>query len=130
VEVETDCQALRDILLSDKLMATHARWRDGVLAHNIVDVRHVPGVMNIADGLSRQHEGQPHNDTDGSTWTVSPDWEGSEGLVLGVQQVSVSKETEDLITRFANEPMSRMVIEALELINGEATVREKKRARH
>lgn len=38
MEVETDCQALRDILLSDKLSVTHARWRDGVLAHNIVDV--------------------------------------------------------------------------------------------
>ena len=29
VEVETDCQALCDILLSDKLSATHVRWRDG-----------------------------------------------------------------------------------------------------
>ena len=38
VEVETDCQALCDILLSDKLSVTHAQWRDGVLAHNIVDV--------------------------------------------------------------------------------------------
>ena len=35
VEVETDCQALRDVLMNDKLSATHARWRDGVLAHNI-----------------------------------------------------------------------------------------------
>jgi len=130
VEVETDCQALRDILLSDKLTATHARWQDGVLAHNIVDVRHVPGVTNIADGLSRQHKEQPHNDTDGSTWTVSPDWEESEGLVLGIHQVAVSKETEDLTTRFASEPLFRTVVEALELINGEAMVREKKRAQH
>jgi RNase H-like domain found in reverse transcriptase len=38
VEVKTDCQALRDTLMNDKLSATHARWRDGVLAHNIVDV--------------------------------------------------------------------------------------------
>jgi hypothetical protein len=38
VEVETDCQALRDVLMNDKLSATHARWRDSVLAHNIVDV--------------------------------------------------------------------------------------------
>jgi hypothetical protein len=52
VEVETDCQALRDVLMNDKLSATHARWRDGVLAHNIVDVRHIPGITNIADGLS------------------------------------------------------------------------------
>ena len=44
VEVETDCQALRDVLMNDKLSATHARWRDGVLAHNIVDVRHIPGI--------------------------------------------------------------------------------------
>ena len=38
VEVETNCQALRDTSMNDKLSATHARWRDGVLAHNIVDV--------------------------------------------------------------------------------------------
>jgi len=38
VEVETDCQALHDILLSDKLSTTHTWWRDGVIAHNIVDV--------------------------------------------------------------------------------------------
>ena len=105
VEVETDCQALRDVLLSDKLSATHARWRDGVLAHNIVDVRHVPGVTNIADGLSRQHEGQPHNDMDGSNWTVSPDWEQREGLTLGIHQVAVVKDTVDLLTRFEKEPL-------------------------
>jgi hypothetical protein len=38
VELETDCQALRDHLLNDKLNSTHAHWRDGVLAHKIVDV--------------------------------------------------------------------------------------------
>jgi len=38
VEVETDCQALRDHLMNDKLSATHARWRDGILAHQITDV--------------------------------------------------------------------------------------------
>jgi hypothetical protein len=38
VELETDCQALRDHLLNDKLNSTHARWRDGVLAHQIVDI--------------------------------------------------------------------------------------------
>ena len=52
VELETDCQALRDVLLSDTLNATHAQWRDGVLAHHIVDVRHIPGISNIADGVS------------------------------------------------------------------------------
>ena len=38
VEVETDCQALRDHLMNDKLSATHARWRDRILAHQITDV--------------------------------------------------------------------------------------------
>ena len=53
IEVETDCQALRDHLLNDKLSATHARWRDGILAHQITDVRHVPGKLNVVvDGLS------------------------------------------------------------------------------
>jgi len=35
VEIETDCQALRNHLMNDKLSATHARWRDGILAHQI-----------------------------------------------------------------------------------------------
>ena len=34
VELETDCQALRDHLLSTTLNSTNARWRDAVLAHN------------------------------------------------------------------------------------------------
>jgi hypothetical protein len=38
VEVETNFQALQDVLMNNKLSVTHARWRDGVLAHNIVDV--------------------------------------------------------------------------------------------
>jgi hypothetical protein len=38
VEVETDCQALCNVLMNNKLLATHTRWRDRVLAHNIVNV--------------------------------------------------------------------------------------------
>ena len=58
IEIETDCQALRDHLLNNKLSATHARWRDGILAHQIIDVRHVPGRLNVvADSLSRASEG-------------------------------------------------------------------------
>ena len=54
VELETDCQALRDVLLNNKLNATHARWKDAVTAHNIVDVRYRPGKCNgAADGISR-----------------------------------------------------------------------------
>jgi hypothetical protein len=52
-EIETDCQALQDVLMSDQLNAAHARWRDGIIAHKIMDMHHVPGKLNvIADGLS------------------------------------------------------------------------------
>ena len=81
VEVEMDCQALCDILLSNKLSATHTHWRDRVLAHNIVDVRHIPGKINIADGVSRQYKGTDKTPGDGSKWTVTPDWEEVTGLV-------------------------------------------------
>src|SRR3984885_15792765 len=54
IKLETDCQALRDVLLSDALHAMHARWRDGVLAYNILDGKRIPGTNNIADGISRQ----------------------------------------------------------------------------
>jgi hypothetical protein len=56
-----------------------------------MDVRHVPGITNIVDGLSSQHKGQPHTDSDGSSWVVSPDWEEMEGLVLGVYNVTVDE---------------------------------------
>ena len=52
MELKTNCQALQDVLLSDNLNATHAQWRDSVLAHHIVNVWHVPGINNIADGIS------------------------------------------------------------------------------
>jgi len=53
IEIETDCQALKDVLSNDNMSAAHARWRDGIIAHNIIAVRHVPGRLNVvADGLS------------------------------------------------------------------------------
>jgi RNase H-like domain found in reverse transcriptase len=82
VEIETDCQALRDTLLSEKPSAVHARWRDGIISHQIIDVRHVPGKINVVtDGLSRQWEGQQPTDEDGSKWTVNPDRDEQVGLL-------------------------------------------------
>lgn len=132
VEVETDCQALRDVLMNDKLSATHARWRDGVLAHNIVDVRHIPGVTNIADGISRQSENTPKMGDDGSGWDVDSDWESGAGLVYGINYVSesVHPSTQSLRDRFATTPLFRDVIDALEGIQSGIGLRERKRARH
>ena len=130
VEVETDCQALRDTLMNDKLSATHARWRDGVLAHNIIDVRHVPGITNIADGLSRQYEDTPKQDKDGSEWTVNPDWEQGEGLVFGINHVSIAPDIVALHDRFKDEPTLQQVIDALQGIKSGLGLRERRRAMH
>ena len=71
--------------MNDKLSATHAHWRDGILAHQIIDVRHVPGRINVvADGLSRANEGLPNQQDDGSQWTVLEDWEATTGLTHNI----------------------------------------------
>jgi hypothetical protein len=135
VEIETDCQALKDVLLSDQLNAAHARWRDGILAHRITDVRHIPGKLNvIADGLSRQWEGQPRDAglQDGSTWTVSEDWEAEKGLVNDILLTSMIDEhtVKSLMGRFANESVFLEVVESLAQINSSKPLRDRKRAHH
>ena len=130
VEIETDCQALRDVLLSDNLNATHARWRDGVLAHNIVGVRHIPGVINIADGLSRQYEGTPKSHNDGSEWSVSPDSHKTAELANDVFQVEISDQQTALRNRFHDEPVFTQVIDALLELDQGTRIRERMRARH
>jgi hypothetical protein len=53
IEIETDCQALRDCLLKEKMSVHHSRWKESILAHNIIDIRHRPGIENpVVDGLS------------------------------------------------------------------------------
>ena len=130
VEVETDCQALRDILMNDKLSATHARWCDSVLAHNIIDVRHVPGVTNIADGISRQYEGTEKTNGDGSEFTVSPDWERTARLTHDVYCVTPSTENAALRDQFKLEPLFLNVIDVLEGVKNSRNLREQKRAQH
>jgi len=133
VEVETDCQALHDHLMSDKLSATHARWRDGILSHQIVDVRHIPGHINImADGLSRAAEGTPQEEGDGSEWTVSEDWEATAGLnhdLFHMADVS-SAEMSALRERFQDVPMILEVIDALLELDQGTSLRKWKQACH
>ena len=134
VELETDCQALRDHLLSTTLNSTHARWRDAVLAHNIVDVRHRPGRLNVvADGLSRKFVNTPKEQGDGHEWTVSEDWEARTGLAndIFITHTSHPGPTYDTLrTRFANEKVFIEVIDSiLELDHGKS-LRVRKRAKH
>jgi RNase H-like domain found in reverse transcriptase/Reverse transcriptase (RNA-dependent DNA polymerase) len=134
VELETDCQALRDHLLSSTLNSTHARWRDAVLAHNIVDVRHRPGRLNVvADGLSRKFVNTPKEQGDGHEWSVSEDWEARTGLsndVFALDTTQTEATYSELRTRFADESVFLEVIDSmLELDHGKS-LRVRKRAKH
>jgi hypothetical protein len=117
IKLETDCQALRDVLLNDALQATHARWRDGVLAYDIMDVKHVPGINNIADGISRQYEGMLKEQGDGSEWDVCPDPDTLTGVVQDLFQVATPNEHANLYARFVNEPIFAHIIDALLELN-------------
>ena len=134
VELETDCQALRDHLLSSTLNSTHARWRDAVLAHNIVDVRHRPGRLNVvADGLSRKFVNTPKEQGDGHEWSVSEDWEARTGLtndifVLDTTQTEAAYS--ELRTRFADENVFLEVIDSMLELDQGKSLRVRKRAKH
>lgn len=75
VKIEMDCQALHNMMLRDNLNPTHARWREEIMGHHIIDVQHIPGMVNIVgDGLSHQRApGAEQTVTDGSSWSVNPD---------------------------------------------------------
>jgi hypothetical protein len=131
VEIETDCQALRDHLMNDKLNSTHARWRDGVLAHQIIDVRHRPGRLNpVADGISRKYVNLPTELNDGHEWTVSEDWEARTGIVNDIFQIESISTYNNLRTRFANEKAFLSVINALAELDHGRSIRERKKANH
>jgi hypothetical protein len=133
VEVETDCQALHDTMLSDNLNATHACWCDGVLSHQIIDVRHIPGRINlVGDGLSRKNKDLPHVAGDGSSWSVIPDWEAahSQHYNLFSVEVTTSMTHSTLQSRFTKERIFLKVIDALLGITESSTDSKRKRAAH
>jgi len=133
IEIETDCQALRDVLLSDKLNATHARWHDGVISHQIVDVWHIPGRINlVGDGLSRKDEDQPHIEGDGSSWSVVPDWEDVRHLEYDLFAVTdiTSDMHRELRHRFKDERIFIKVVDALLGVDENTSDSDRKRAEH
>ncbi|SPO32317.1 uncharacterized protein UTRI_02874 [Ustilago trichophora] len=68
----TDCMALRDILRNDKMPAAHARWREQLLAHNIIRVEHCAGRRHgLAHGLS--HRPYSTDEVDEDIGPVVPD---------------------------------------------------------
>ena len=131
VELETDCQALRDTLTNDKLNVTHARWKESVTQHYIVDVRYRPGKDNkAADGISRQFTGLPKVPGDGHNWTVGEDWYANNGLSHDVYQITTMAEHEQLRARFAAEPMFTSILDALLELDHGKSPREQRKAKH
>ena len=104
--------------MNEKLPAAHARWRDGILAHQIVDVRHIKGKNNpVGDGLSHQWApGTERTAEDGSTWSVNPDWEERTGLahdIFALTPTDGVDPPDDLETRFTAEPLFLQVVLAI-----------------
>jgi hypothetical protein len=131
IELETDCQALRDTLSNDKLNATHARWKESVLQHHIVDVRYRPGKDNkAADGISRQFTNLPEVTGDGHEWTVGEDWYTNSGLSNDMFQITPTTEHDKLRARFAAEPLFASILDALLELDHGKSPRDQRRARH
>jgi len=102
-----------------------------VLVHNIVDVCHILGKINIVDGVSWQYEGMDKVPGDGSEWTVTPDWEEVMGLVHDLYSITELPDLSVLKKRFEGEPLYLDVIDAIVGLSfHNAMVREKKRAEH
>ena len=73
IEIDTDCQALRDILLNKKQSLTHVGWEEYIVCRNIVDIRHCPGVTNVvADAISHKWSEArgPSCENDRADWSV------------------------------------------------------------
>ncbi|QRV83928.1 Retrovirus-related Pol polyprotein from transposon [Ceratobasidium sp. AG-Ba] len=103
--IETDCKALAD-LLGNKLNSTHERWRESIVARNIVAVKHRPGSENwVCDALSRMYEARPDDNTGpGAANSVDPGWEAAKGLLNDVYHLVDDTPTANLIQRFSNDP--------------------------
>ena len=120
VKIETDCKALRDTIVNNKLNATHARWLDGIMGH----------LNQAADGISRQFTDTPRITGNGHDWTVDPSWEANMGLAYDIWTTQLDSEQTALQDRFANEPVFLDVIEAMNNVDHGKRVRDKRRARH
>jgi transposase InsO family protein len=132
VEIETDCQALRDCLLRDKMSVHHSRWKESILARNIIAIRHRPGVENpVADGLSRMWEGHERTDTDGSSWSVLPNWEATKGVVNDILSISyVPPQNHLLETQFAGDLFFEPIVKHLLGHDTGSTPAERRKATH
>ena len=121
VEIETDCQALRDVLLNKKQSSTHAWWEESIVSQNIVDIRHRPGVTNVVvDAISRKwaEARGPSTGNNGADWLVQLDWEAGKGIINNIMHVEEGTDGDAEIhaamqEQFKDDPWLREVVEAL-----------------
>ncbi|QRW11706.1 Retrovirus-related Pol polyprotein from transposon [Ceratobasidium sp. AG-Ba] len=105
IELELDCKALADLLGNEKLNSTHERWRESIIARNIVAVRHLPGRENKAcDALSRMYEGRTNTDDGpGRDFDVDPGWESRKELINDLYLLLPDPDTAKLLKRFETD---------------------------
>ena len=112
----------------------HARWRDAILTHNIVDVCHRPGHLNVVtDRISRKFINVPIEQGDGHEWTVSEDWEARTGLANDILNIHTTKPEsiyEALQTQFANKKVFIKVIDSMLGLDHGKSLRVRKRTKH
>jgi hypothetical protein len=131
IEIETDCQALRDTVMSTNLSTTHARWLEAVMGHDIREIRHLPGAVNfVGDALSRKYTNVVRTADDGSAWSVECDWFAGSGLVFNLYTVADAEEVPALKARFAGVPVFLQAIEALDTIAKGGSESAIRRAKH
>jgi hypothetical protein len=128
-----DCQALRDCLLKEKMSVHHSRWKESILAHNIIDIRHRPGIENpVADGLSQMWRNRKRKLEDGSNWSVLPDWEATKGLHNDVMSISTSQPIlpYKLEDRFKGDGFFELIVYHLLGHDSGSSISERRRAMH
>ncbi|KAF8508660.1 hypothetical protein JB92DRAFT_2624298, partial [Gautieria morchelliformis] len=104
---------------------------ESIIACNITDVRHRPGVENpVADGLSRQWRDADKTGQDSSAWSILPDWEARKGVTNDIMTVSTSEGDSTLMRTFADDPWFLEVIEHLSGRPAGDTVRARRKAKH
>ncbi|KZP10862.1 hypothetical protein FIBSPDRAFT_675379, partial [Athelia psychrophila] len=112
---------------------------ESILAHNIIDIRHRPGVDNpVADGLSRLWQNRKRTATDGSSWSVLPDWEARSGVrndILSVNADSAAHEAppalnSELQERFRGDSFFEPITRHLLGLDAGTSISERRRAMH
>ncbi|QRV96866.1 Retrovirus-related Pol polyprotein from transposon opus [Ceratobasidium sp. AG-Ba] len=105
IELEMDCKALADLLGNAKLNLTHKRWRQSVVARNIIAVPHKLGSENqVADALSRIYENRPNDDSGpGRLEEVDPGWESAKELINDMYLLLNDNKTAALLNRFQDD---------------------------